>query len=406
MTALHNPFIALKHRNYRIYAAGLLISMIGTWMQSIALPWLAYDLTGSPFLLSLVGALQFLPVLLFSLPAGVLLDRLPLKKMLLWAQGASFLITLLLALLAFSGQLRYWHLLLFATLQGLVNTLDMPGRQTFTVELVGRADLMNAIALNSTIFNLSRVLGPALAGVILAWVGAAQCFLYNALSYAVLMLALALVRPLGVIPGKKQRGDFHSALRDIRDGLQYIKRDRVLVEAMVLIGIVGTFVPNFSVSIPVFTRTVLQAGEAGFGYLMALLGVGSLAGAFFVASISKNGPNRAILNSFPPVISILLVLSGLARTFWLAALLLALTGFFFVTFTSTLNATLQLQSDEAYRGRVMSVYSLIFGGSTPVGNLYTGLAIESLGARWGLIACGAIMIPLLLAKPNPLRQSH
>lgn len=404
MAALHNPFIALKHRNYRIYATGLLVSMIGTWMQSIALPWLAYDLTGSPFLLSLVGALQFLPVLLFSLPAGVLLDRLPLKKMLLWAQGASFLITLLLALLAFSGHLRYWHLLLFATLQGLVNTLDMPGRQTFTVELVGRSDLMNAIALNSTIFNLSRVLGPALAGVILAWVGAAQCFLYNALSYAVLMLALVFVKPLGVIPGKKQRGNFQSALRDIRDGLNYIKRDRVLVEAMVLIGIVGTFVPNFSVSIPVFTRTILQAGEAGFGYLMALLGVGSLAGAFFVASISKNGPSRVILRSFPPVISILLVLSGLASTFWLAALLLALTGFFFVTFTSTLNSTLQLQSEEAYRGRVMSVYSLIFGGSTPVGNLYTGLAIESLGARWGLIACGAIMIPLLLAKPNPLRQ--
>ena len=404
MAALHNPFIALKHRNYRIYATGLLVSMIGTWMQSIALPWLAYDLTGSPFLLSLVGALQFLQVLLFSLPAGVLLDRLPLKKMLLWAQGASFLITLLLALLAFSGHLRYWHLLLFATLQGLVNTLDMPGRQTFTVELVGRSDLMNAIALNSTIFNLSRVLGPALAGVILAWVGAAQCFLYNALSYAVLMLALVFVKPLGVIPGKKQRGNFQSALRDIRDGLNYIKRDRVLVEAMVLIGIVGTFVPNFSVSIPVFTRTILQAGEAGFGYLMALLGVGSLAGAFFVASISKNGPSRVILRSFPPVISILLVLSGLASTFWLAALLLALTGFFFVTFTSTLNSTLQLQSEEAYRGRVMSVYSLIFGGSTPVGNLYTGLAIESLGARWGLIACGAIMIPLLLAKPNPLRQ--
>lgn len=404
MAALHNPFIALKHRNYRIYATGLLVSMIGTWMQSIALPWLAYDLTGSPFLLSLVGALQFLPVLLFSLPAGVLLDRLPLKKMLLWAQGASFLITLLLALLAFSGHLRYWHLLLFATLQGLVNTLDMPGRQTFTVELVGRSDLMNAIALNSTIFNLSRVLGPALAGVILAWVGAAQCFLYNALSYAVLMLALVFVKPLGVIPGKKQRGNFQSALRDIRDGLNYIKCDRVLVEAMVLIGIVGTFVPNFSVSIPVFTRTILQAGEAGFGYLMALLGVGSLAGAFFVASISKNGPSRVILRSFPPVISILLVLSGLASTFWLAALLLALTGFFFVTFTSTLNSTLQLQSEEAYRGRVMSVYSLIFGGSTPVGNLYTGLAIESLGARWGLIACGAIMIPLLLAKPNPLRQ--
>ncbi len=408
MAKFHSSFNALKHRNYRIYASGLLFSMVGTWMQSIALPWVAYSLTGSPLLLSLVGALQFLPVLLFSLPAGVLLDRLPLKKLLIILQGTAFFITLALAILTLSGQLAYWHILVFSILQGFVNTLDMPGRQTFTVELVGRDDLMSAIALNSTIFNLSRVLGPAVAGVLLATVGAAQCFLFNTVSYAVFMVAILFVQPVGVFQAKKAAAGkgYWSAIQDIREGLSYIRRDKILVEALVLIAIVGTFVPNFGVSVPVFTTEILQAGETGFGYLMSVLGIGSLMGAIFVAIISKNGPNRLILKIFPMIISVMMLLSGMTSTFWTSAAALALTGFFFVTFTSTLNATLQIQSDVMYRGRVMSVYSLIFGGSTPIGNLYTGWSIEYFGARMGFIACGAIMILLLLIKPRPQREPN
>lgn len=403
MTAFSSPFIALKHRNYRLYASGLLFSMVGTWMQSIALPWVAYRLTGSPLLLSLVGALQFLPVLLFSLPAGVLLDRLPLKKLLITLQIAALMITLGLAILAFSGHLQYWHILIFSTLQGFINTLDMPGRQTFTVELVGQKDLMSAIALNSTIFNLSRVLGPAVAGVLLATLGAAQCFLFNALSYAVFVLAIFFVKPLGVLAAKASaaRRGLTAAIQDIRQGLSYIRSDKILVEALILIAIVGTFVPNFGVSVPVFTDEILAGGEGTFGYLMAILGFGSLLGAIYIAAASKNGPNPRILRIFPWIISLLMVISGFTSTFALSALALALTGFFFVSFTSTLNATLQLQSDVAYRGRVMSVYSLIFGGSTPIGNLYTGWSIEAFGARMGFIACGVAMILLLLIKPRP-----
>lgn len=410
MSKFSNPFIALRNPNYRYYAIGMLISMIGTWMQNIAQPWLAFNLTHSPVLLSLVGALQFTPVLLFSLQAGVIIDRYPRKTIIMIAQAASVAITLLLAILAWSGKIQYWQLLVLATAQGFVNTLDMPARQTFVVEMVGRDYLMNAIALNSTIFNLSRVIGPAIAGVLIAAVGVPACFLINALSYAAVLVSLLFIHPLPLADDRSNRpatntrhrnepripGQHRSASADIREGLRYILKNPVLLEVMVLIAIIGTFVPNFGVSVPVFTTEVLHLGESGFGFLMSLLGVGSFAGAMYIATISQSGPNRRIMQVMPLVICLSMVLAGFTSSFLWSALALALTGFFFVAFTSNANSTLQLTANDAYRGRVMSVYSLIFGGSTPIGNLFTGFVIEKTNARMGFIASGAVMILLLV----------
>lgn len=392
MTQINNPFIALRHANYRFYAIGMLVSMIGSWMQNIAQPWLAYRLTGSPFLLSLVGALQFMPVLLFSLPAGVLIDRIPRKKILIITQSASVFITLLLAILAWRNQIQYWQLLLLATLQGFVNTLDMPTRQAFVVELVGREDLMNAIALNSTIFNLSRVIGPAMAGMIMAATGVAVCFLINAVSFAAVLFSLCFIHPL---PVSRLHAVRPRAMDNIRAGLHYIRGNQTLVETLILIAIIGTFVPNFSVSVPIFTTEILKLDESGFGFLMAFLGIGSLAGALYIAAISRSGPSRRIMHGMPLVICLFLTLAGFTRVFALTALTLALTGFFFVAFASNANSTLQITASDEFRGRVMSVYSLIFGGSTPIGNLYTGFMIERFNARLGFIACGVIMVVLL-----------
>lgn len=421
MSKFSNPFIALRHRNYRYYAVGMLISMIGTWMQNIAQPWLAFSLTHSPFLLSLVGALQFTPVLLFSLPAGVIIDRYPRKTIIMITQAASVAITLVLAVLAWSGKIQYWQILVLATAQGFVNTLDMPTRQAFVVDMVGRDYLMNAIALNSTIFNLSRVIGPAIAGVLIAAVGVPACFLINAISYAAVLVSLIFIHPLNLTKAKAHLAEAplqstdapspmaeangpthikietpdHRASADILGGIRYILKDPILVETMVLIAIIGTFVPNYSVSVPVFTTEVLHLGESGFGFLMSFLGIGSFAGALYIAAISQAGPSRRIMKILPLIICLFMILTGFTSTFIWSALLLALTGFFFVAFTSNANSTLQLTASDNYRGRVMSVYSLIFGGSTPIGNLYTGLVIEKFKARMGFIACGVIMVILL-----------
>jgi len=289
---LNSPFAALRHKNFRYYSFGMLVSTTGTWMQNVAQPWLAYDLTGSPFLLSLVGAMQFLPVTFFSLFAGVVIDRFHKKKLLLLTQALAFAVTLVLAILVWTDHVVFWHLLLLSFLLGLVTTLDMPARHAFVVEMVGPSDLMNAIALNSTVFNLARVIGPALAGILMGSIGMAACFFLNAISYAVVFISLLFVRPLSPV---NQQSNRLGVMATIQDGLRYIGANRALLRTLVLIAIVGTFAPNFGVLVPVFAREILGLQESGFGFLMSALGVGSLAGALTIASLSRSGPSRSIL---------------------------------------------------------------------------------------------------------------
>ncbi len=389
---LNNPFIALRHPNFRYYSIGMIVSLIGTWMQNIAQPWLAYSLTQSPLLLSLIGALQFTPVLLFSLFAGVVIDKYPKKKILILTQSASLVITLLLALLVWTGEVRYWHILILATALGAANTLDMPARQAFVIELVGKDDLMNAIALNSTVFNLSRVIGPAIAGIIMATSGVASCFFINAFSFAAVLISLIFIKPIALPKNQliKKR-----IWEEVKEGLRYIRQSPILVETLLAIAIVGTFAPNFSVLVPVFAKLVLNQQESGFGFLMSFLGIGSLLGAIFVAASSRTGPKRYLLTIVPFSVGLFLILTGFANTFILTGFLLALTGFFFVAFTSNANSTLQLNSSNKYRGRVMSAYALVFGGSTPIGNLYAGAITDRINARMGFLACGAAILILM-----------
>lgn len=392
----NNPFSALRHKNFRYYWIGMCISLIGTWMQNIAQPWLAYTLTDSPFLLSLIGTLQFTPMLLFSLFAGVIIDKFPKKKILLITQSASMLITLILALLTWSGRVQYWHILVLATALGFVNTLDMPTRQAFVIELVGRDDLMNAIALNSSIFNLARIVGPAVAGIIMGYVGIAACFFINSISFAAVLIGLTFTKPIEMNKVIKKES---KVLADIKDGLKYIRNQDILFETILIVAIIGTFAINFSVLVPVFAKKVLGQQETGFGFLMSLMGVGSLCGAMFIAAVGKSASKKFfkfIINVMPLIIAILLIFTGYTYNFVLTGLCLALTGFCFVSFSSTANSTMQLNSRDEYRGRTMSVYSLVFAGSTPIGNLYAGSIAERFGPNAGFIACGAIIILLLI----------
>lgn len=389
----NNPLLALKHRNFRYYWIGMCISVIGTWMQNVAQPWLAYDLTKSPFLLSLVGTLQFVPALLFSLFAGVVIDKFRKRNILLFTQSASLIITLILGLLVLSGNVKYWHILVLSFALGLVNTLDIPTRHSFIIELVGKEDLMNAVALNSTIFNVARVVGPAIAGIIMGYFGIASCFLVNAVSFSAVVISLLFINPKESV---RRPSTQVNIFRDIYDGLKFIYQNKVLVNAIIIMLIVGIFAINFNVSLPVFAKEILKQKETGFGFLMSFMGLGSLLGAILIATTSKSGPNKFVIYFFPLINGVFLVLSGLTNKYILTGLCLAIAGFCFVSFNSTANSLMQLSSNDEYRGRVTSVYTLVFAGSTPIGNFFTGMCTEKFGPRMGLIACGVMIIILLI----------
>lgn len=391
---LSNPFISLKHKNFRYYWIGMCVSLIGTWMQNIAQPWLAYTLTDSPFLLSLIGILQFTPMLIFSLFAGVIIDKFPKKRILLFTQSSSLVITLMLSILVWMGQVQYWHILLMSTLLGLVNTLDMPSRQSFVIELVGKDDLMNAIALNSMAFNVARIIGPAIAGLVMGYYGVKVCFLVNSISFGAVVIGLIFIKPKSVEAKIKSE---NKIIDEIKDGLKYIYKHDILLHTIIVVFIVGTFAPNFNVLVPVFAKEILNQNEAGFGLLMSFMGVGSFIGAMFIATLSKSGPKKLFIYVVPFVVGIFLIITGLSRIYILTGVFLAFTGFFFICFSSSANSTLQLNAKNNYRGRVMSVYTLVFAGSTPIGNFYAGIIAEKFDARIGFIACGGIIVILMIS---------
>lgn len=389
---INNPFISLRHKNFRYYLAGMFISLTGTWMQNIAQPWLAYSLTKSAFLLSLIGALQFTPTLLFSLFAGVFIDRHRKKKIIMLTQASSLVITMILVILVWTGRIEYWHILILATLLGTVNALDMPARQAFVSELVPQEDLTNAIALNSMAFNLARIIGPAVAGLVMGIFGIGSAFLVNSISFGAVIVSLLFIKPL-----KLERAVIKETriLKQIKEGIGYIFKKNTLKYPIIILAIVGTFGANFNVLIPVFSATVLKSDATGFGILMSLMGIGSFCGAMFVATFSKKGPNKLFLVASPVILGFLLIVTGFSGSYLLAALLLAVTGFFLIAFLSSANSTLQLNSSNEYRGRVMSIYTLIFAGSTPIGNLYAGWFMERFDSRIGFAACGVIVLLLL-----------
>jgi len=390
--AVSNPFAALKHRNFLYYWIGMCISTTGTWMQNIAQPWLAYELTKSAFLLSLISALQFTPVLLFSLFAGVLIDRWEKKKILIFTQSALLMITMALAILTWTGKVQYWHILITSTLQGVVNTLDMPSRQSFVIELVGTEDRMNAIALNSAVFNISRIIGPAIAGVVMGSFGPALCFFGNSVSFAAVVISMFFIKPYKI---EKEPVKNEGIIKTIIEGLKYIYENEILFSTLMVMAVIGTFAQNFTVLVPVFAVEILHQQETGFGLLMSFMGAGSFIGAMLIAALSRSGPRRLVLRIVPLFVGASLIFVGVTRAYWLTAVALAITGFFFITFTSSANSTMQLNTKNDYLGRVMSVYTLVFTGTTPLGNLFAGAIANKFSSSLSFVACGGAILLLM-----------
>ena len=400
---IDNNFHALTHKNYRYFWMGQCVSLIGTWTQNIGQSWLVLSLTGSPFLLGLVGTIQFLPITFFSLFAGVLTDKFPKKKILLITQTVSMLLAFILSALVFTHAVRYEYIIGLALCLGLCNTLDMPTRQAFNVEIVGKEDLMNAIALNSATFNLARIIGPAIGAMFMAYLGAGWCFLLNGFSFMAVIYGLIHIEASNYV---RKKSSEKGLLREIKDGLKYIKNNHVLLETLILVTIMGIFVFNYSVLIPVFTKNVLHMQEKTYGILMSSLGAGSLLGALLVSLNSKGGPKRILMIGSSIAISIMLIFTGSSNLYYFTALSLAITGIFNMFFSTTANTTLQINSKDEYRGRVMSVYSLVFAGSTPLGNLFSGVVAEKYGAGAGFILSGlsALLLILLLITWVKLRK--
>lgn len=384
-----NNFHALSHKNFRYFWMGQCVSLIGTWMQNIGQSWLVYTLTDSPFLLGLVGTIQFLPVTVFSLFAGVVVDRFPKKKILLVTQTISMLLAFTLSILVFTHTVKYQHILVLALILGLTNTLDMPTRQAFMVEVVGKDDLMNAIALNSATFNLARILGPAIGAVVMEGVGAAWCFFFNGLSYLAVIYGLLKIEP---IPYVRKSSSDKKVLHEIADGLKYIYKNPVLFKTVLMVTVMGIFAFNYSVLLPVFTKAVLHKQGDTYGFLMSALGIGSLIGALTVSLRSKSGPKTSVMFLSSVVVAIMLIITGLTTLQLAAALSLAITGIFNINFSTTANSTLQMNSEDEYRGRVMSVYALVFAGSTPIGNMFSGTAAGKMGASWAFMLSGIIIL--------------
>lgn len=381
-------FHALTHKNFRYYWLGQCVSLIGTWMQSIGQSWLVLTLTGSPFLLGVVGTIQFLPITFLSLFAGVIVDRFPKKKILILTQTISMLLAFTLSVLVFTKTIKYTHILILALILGFTNTFDMPARQSFTVEMAGREDLMNAIALNSATFNLARILGPSIGALFMAYFGAGWCFFLNGLSFIAVIFGLLQIK---VEPYVRKKNEDNNIVGEIFDGLKYIFNNDKLLQTILMVTIIGIFAFNYNVLVPTFTKAVLHREEKTYGFLMACLGVGSLIGALTV-SVRSKGPKMKVLCISSIAIGCMLFTTGLTKTFYITAASLAFTGIFNIYFSTTANSTLQISSKDEYRARVMSIYSLVFAGSTPIGNLFSGFVAGKLGASSAFMISGVITL--------------
>jgi MFS family permease len=376
---------SLHHRNYRLFFGGQIISLVGTWMQSVAESWLMYRLTGSSALLGLTGFCAQIPVFVLATVGGLVADRYDRRRIIVTTQTCAMLLAGTLAVLTLTGRVQVWHLFTIATLLGTVNAFDIPARQAFVVDMVGREDLINAIALNSSMFNGARIVGPAVAGVLVAAIGEGWCFLANSISYIAVIAGLLMMhveRKASVAP----RG-----AASVLEGFRYVRRTRPIMLILLMLGVVSLIGMPYAVLMPVFADRILHGGPRGLGMLMGASGIGALCGGIVLAS-------RTGLKGLGKWVALAaagfgtsLVLFSLSRSFWLSAALLVPTGFCMMVQMASSNTLVQSMVPDALRGRVMAIYSMMFMGMAPFGALFAGVVAERLGApvtvAMGGVAC-------------------
>src|SRR4029077_3544487 len=366
----------LRHRNFQLFFSGQMISLIGTWMQTIAQSWLVYRLTGSSLLLGVVGFAGQIPVFLLAPVGGMAADRWNRHRVVIGTQLSSMILAFILAALTLLHIVRVWEICVLAALLGAVNAFDIPARQSFLIDMVGREDLMNAIALNSSMFNGARVIGPAIAGLLVAWIGEGWCFFANAVSYVAVIAGLLMMK-LGPF---RQMITEASPFEHIAEGFRFVQRTKPILALILLIGLVSLVAVPYSVLMPIFADRILHGGARGLGILMGATGVGALLGALTLAMrTGLRGLGRWVAISCA-CFGASLILFSASRWFWVSVLLLVPVGYSMMLQMTSSNTLIQAMSPDRLRGRVMSVYSMMFMGMAPLGALFAGALADRIGA--------------------------
>jgi MFS family permease len=373
---------ALKHRNFRFFFFGQLISVTGTWMQTLAQGWLLGTLVGwntAVVYIGILGAVQFLPVLVLGLFGGIIADIWPKRRTVIATQIVAGILALVLGGLDYFHMVQVWHIFVLAFLLGVVNAVDMPARQSFVVEMVGPNDVANAVALNSAVFNGARIVGPSMAGIMIAVLGTAPCFILNGLSYAAVVVGLLAMRDSELMPATRLA--MPRSVVEVRDslaaGLHYVWRTPLVLLAISIIGLVSTFGMNFNVVLPVMAANILKAGPDGYGWLSAAMGAGALTAALTVAALSR--PRLRILIGGGMLLGAAELVLANTTAFPVALVAVYFCGVGAISTAASANSLVQITVPGPLRGRVMSVYTTVFAGSTPIGNGLTG----GLGGIWG-----------------------
>jgi MFS family permease len=381
-------FRALRHRNFQLFFSGQIISLVGTWMQTVAQAWLIYRLTGSGALLGVLGFVSQIPIFLLSPLAGLAADRWPRRRVVISTQSASMLLAFILAALTMTGRIRVWEIIVLATLLGIVNAFDVPARQSFLIEMVGREDLLNAIALNSSMFNGARVAGPAIAGILVALVGEGWCFLLNGVSYLAVIAGLFMMR----IKKLKPVHDGAAPLEKLREGFRFARHTKPIRALLVLVAIVSFMALPYTVLMPIFAVQILHGGASAYGTLMGAVGVGAMFGALVLAMRQRLRGLGNVVAYAATGLGASLVLFSASRWYWISFTILVISGFtMMMQFTAT-NTLIQAMVPDQLRGRVMSLYSMMFLGMSPIGSLLAGWMADRIGAPvtvaiGGLVSC-------------------
>ncbi len=382
-----NTFRALKHRNFQLFFSGQFVSLTGTWMQSVAQSWLVYRLTGSVILLGLIGFASQIPVFLLAPIGGAIADRYNRQRILIITQTFAMINAFVLAILTLTGNIEIWHLFVIASLFGIANAFDIPTRQAFAVDMVGREDLINAIALNSSMFNGARIVGPAIAGLLVATIGEGWCFFINSMSYIAVISGILLMKITPVI-----RPRIGSAFSNIKEGFSFVAHTAPIRALLLLLGLISLMAMPYAVLMPIFADKILGGGSDTLGYLMGASGSGALLAALLLASRKEVfGLGRWVAIASGGL-GISLILFSFSNVFWLSALLLIPVGFSMMTQMSSSNTLIQAMVPDELRGRVMSVYSMMFMGMAPLGALTAGSLANYLGAQNTVALGGAICI--------------
>jgi MFS family permease len=391
---LQDTFAALKHYNYRLWFFGQLVSLMGTWMQSTAQGYLIYQLTGSPAYLGLVGFIGGMPALLFTLFGGVIADRISRRKMMVITQISMLILAFILAVLAFTGVVRPWHILILAFLLGVANAFDAPARNAFVTELVSREDMTNAIALNSTMFNLATVVGPSVAGLTYAAFGPAWCFTLNGISFIAIIVALLFMRIKPII-----QPDYRpSIMADLKEGLQYVFSHRLILSLIGSIGLVSFFGIGMLTLLPAWATDILHGDVTTNGLLVSARGLGSMLGALMLAYIGNRKFRGKLWTVGAFIMPFMLFIFAWIR--WLPLSLVALVGigWSFMMISNNSNAILQSQVPDNLRGRLMSVFTLVFFGSMPLGSLFAGVFAQNFNEPLTVVIGAGVLMTMAFAS--------